>query len=64
MRRYTGHMNGERYLGNVHHMHVHDLDNEKGDCEIDKIMRAGDDRPFNDLATAGAQGYRKCKHCL
>jgi hypothetical protein len=28
-RRYTGNMNGERYLGNKSTKEVHDLDNEK-----------------------------------
>jgi hypothetical protein len=42
-RRYTGRMSGERYLGNVNKMEVHDLDNEKtgaNQCQIDEIIRA------------------------
>ncbi len=66
MRRYTGHMNGERYLGNSSpsKMEVHDLDNEKPQCQIDEIIRAGNDRPFTTLAAAHAAGYDNCAYCL
>lgn len=66
-RRYIGHMNGEQYLGNVNKMEVHDLDNEKtgaNQCQIDEIIRAGNDRPFNSLATAYASGYDNCAWCI
>lgn len=59
MRRYTGNMNGEQYLGNVNKMEVHDLDNEKtgaNQCQIDEIIRAGNDRPFKTLDAAHAAG--------
>lgn len=66
MRRYTGHMNGERYLGNSSpsKMEVHDLDNEKSQCQIDEIIRAGHDRPFQTLSAAHAEGYDNCAWCL
>lgn len=56
-RRYTGNMNGEQYLGNKNKMEVHDLDSEKTEanqCQIDEIIRAGNDRPFNTLSVAHA----------
>lgn len=42
MRRYKGNMNGELYLANANstQMEVHDLDNEKPQCQIDEIIRA------------------------
>lgn len=60
-------MNGERYLGNTNKMEVHDLDNEKtapNQCQIDEIIRAGNDRPYNSLATAHNAGYDNCKWCI
>lgn len=66
-RRYAGHMNGERYLGNANKQEVHDLDNEDtspSGCQIDEIIRAGNDRPFTQLATANGQGYDNCAKCL
>ena len=60
-------MSGERYLGNVDKMRVHDLDNEKtgkNQCQIDEIIDAGDDRPFNSLASAHGAGYSDCVWCL
>lgn len=66
MRRYSGHMNGERYLANANpsKMEVHDLDNEKAQCQIDEIIRAGHDRPFTTLQAAHAAGYDNCYWCL
>jgi hypothetical protein len=63
-RRKTGHMNGERYLANTHKMEVHDLDNEKTRCEIDKIIAAGHDKPYTSLTTAHDDGYDNCAHCI
>lgn len=66
-RRWTGHMNGERYLGNSSKKEVHDLDNEKtgaNQCQINEIIRAGNDKPFNSLAAANAAGYDNCAYCL
>ena len=64
MRRYTGRMNGERYLGNVHKMEVHDLDNEKTQCQIDEIIGKGHERPYNNLSDAHANGYDNCAYCI
>lgn len=66
-RRYTGNMNGERFLANTSSSkkEVHDLDNEKkSQCQIDEIIRAGHDKPYNSLAAARADGYDPCDHCL
>lgn len=66
-RRWNGNMNGERYLGNVSKMEVHDLDNENtaaNGCQIDEIIEAGNDKPYNSLASAHADGYDDCAKCL
>lgn len=66
-RRWKGNMNGERYLGNINKMEVHDLDNEDtagNGCQIDEIIRAGNDRPYNSLTSAHNAGYDNCAKCL
>jgi hypothetical protein len=66
-RRWRGNMNGEKYLGNINKKEVHDLDNEDTNangCQIDEIIRAGNDRPFTSLASAHAEGYDNCAKCL
>jgi hypothetical protein len=62
-------MNGERYLANksASKKEVHDLDNEKtgaNQCQIDEIIRAGNDKPYNSLSSAHSDGYNNCAHCL
>jgi hypothetical protein len=66
MRRYKGNMNGERYLANANpsKKEVHDLDNEKTQCQIDEIIRAGHDRPYQTLDAAHAAGYDNCAWCI
>ena len=68
-RRYAGCMNGEQYPANVSpsKREVHDLDNEKTgswECDIDDIIRAGNDRPFTMLLMARFEGYDNCAYCL
>ena len=66
-RRNRGNMNGERYLGNTAKNQVHDLDNEKtgpSQCQIDEIIDAGNDNPYNSLTTAHNDGYDDCAYCL
>lgn len=65
-RRRTGNMNGERYLANKSpsKKEVHDLDNEKTDCQIDEIIKAGNDKPYNSQASANADGYDNCAYCI
>jgi len=63
-RRHRGRMNGEQYCGNASSKEVHDLDNEQTNCQIEEIIRAGNDRPFNTLSAAHAAGYDNCAWCL
>lgn len=63
-RRYRGHMNGERYCGNKNKLEVHDLDQETTNCQIDEIIDAGNDKPFDFLSDAHAAGYDNCHYCL
>ena len=65
-RRHTGNMKGERYLANKSpsKREVHDLDAEKTSCQIDEIIRAGNDKPYNSLDAAKRDGYDNCAHCL
>jgi hypothetical protein len=65
-RRYRGHMGGERYLADTHprKMLVHDLDNEKIECQIDAIIRAGNDKPFSMRPDASREGFHSCDYCL
>jgi len=60
-------MNGEKYLGNTSKKEVHDLDREDASangCQIDEIIRAGHDKPFNTLSAAHGAGYDNCAKCL
>ena len=57
-------MNGEQYLGNKNNMEVHDLDNEKTNCQIDEIIAARHDVPFNSLTQAHNEKYDNCAYCL
>ena len=68
-RRHTGRMRGEQYLANASpsKREVHDLDNEKtgsNQCQIDEIIRAGNERPYTSLQSAHRDGYDNCAHCL
>ncbi|HUP59405.1 MAG TPA: hypothetical protein VNA69_03175 [Thermoanaerobaculia bacterium] len=66
-RRTKSNMNGERYLGNKSKKEVHDLDNEKtgkNECQIDEIIAAKNDKPYNTLKAAHDDGYDDCSHCL
>ena len=65
-RRYRGNMSGERYLAdtNPEMHHVHDLDNEKTECQIEAIMRAGLDKPFFTRLDASREGFTRCDYCL
>lgn len=65
-RRYNGNMNGEQYLANksASKKEVHDLDNEKTECQIDEIIKAGNDKPYTSKQTANDDGYDNCAHCI
>jgi hypothetical protein len=59
-------MNGERYLANKSYSkrEVHDLDSEKRQCQIDEIIRAGNDKPYHSQTAANADGYDNCAYCI
>jgi hypothetical protein len=59
-------MNGEKYLANTSYdkKEVHDLDNEKSNCQIDEIIRAGHDKPYNSLEQAHLDGFDNCAWCI
>ncbi len=65
-RRYSGHMSGERFLANtsLSKREVHNLDNEKTQCQIDEIIRAGHDKPFASLDAAKREGFDNCAWCI
>lgn len=65
-RRYGGRMNGERYLANANtsSREVHDLDDERTNCQIDEIIAAGNERPYDSVSAAVADGYDRCHWCL
>ncbi len=65
-RRNKGNMNGEKYLANksTSKKEVHDLDNEKTTCQIDEIIKAGNDKPYTSLTAAHTDGYDDCAKCL
>ena len=58
----------KRYLGNKDpdNMEVHDLWNEKPQCQIEEIRRAGHAVVFNPdtLYTAHQRGYDNCAYCI
>ncbi len=57
---------GARYCGNNSEskMEVHDLDNEKPQCQIDEIIEAGHAVPFDSLQVAHDAGYDNGHYCL
>ena len=58
----------KRYLGNsdLSHLEVHDLYNEKTQCQIDEIIQAGHAVVFtpDTLQQAHSEGYDNCAYCL
>lgn len=58
----------KRYLGNsdADNMEVHDLSNEKAQCQIDEIIKAGHAVVFSPdtLAQADEEGYDNCAYCI
>ena len=65
-RRFTGHMNGERYLADTSPLkrEVHDLDQETSQCQIDEIIRAAHNKLYHTASQARADGFRNCAYCL
>ena len=66
MRRPGPPLNGAKYCANKipTKKEVHDLDNEKTNCQIDEIIKAGHAVPYNSLSTAQAAGYDNCDWCI
>ena len=67
-RRFGSPTYGRRFVGNRNpgHEEVHDLDNEKTQCQIDEIIRAKHAVAFrpDTLAQARSQGYDNCAYCI
>lgn len=55
-----------RYLGNENTTEVHDLENEKTNCQIDEILAAGNAVGFtpDTLNQAHSEGYDNGAYCL
>jgi len=54
------------YLGNKNEMEVHDLHNEKTQCQINEILVAGHAMGFapDTLAEARSCKYDNCAYCI
>jgi len=53
-----------QYCGNQSKKEVHDLDNERTQCQIDEIICAGHAKPYHSLEAAHNDGYDNCKWCI
>ena len=53
----------KRYLGNSNTQEVHDLDNEKTQCNL-KDIKPEHKVYFSTLQAALNAGYNRCGHCL
>lgn len=56
----------KQYLGNTNTTEVHDLNNEKTNCQINEIIAAGHAVTFtpDTLAQAKAESFDPCANCL
>ena len=65
-RRYGYPLYGAKYCANTSpsKKEVHDLDNEKIQCQIDEIIAAGHAVPFSSLQDAHNQGFDNCAYCI
>ena len=65
-RKYGYPLYGKRYCGNVNEKEAHDLDNEKSNCQIDEIIRAGHAKSFDpdSLSQAHSEGFDNCAYCI
>ena len=57
---------GIRYLGNSHKKEVHDLRNEKVQCQINEILQKRHAVTFSPdhIAEAHICGYDNCAYCI
>ena len=53
--------NGKRYVRNPAKKEVHDLNNEKTNCQIDEIKNP---QCFDSLSAAKADGSNNCHYCI
>ena len=62
----TSRPSNKRYLGNKSKKEVHDLNNEKTNCQIDEIIRAGNAVVFtpDSLSQAHSEGYDNGYWCI
>jgi hypothetical protein len=65
-RKYKGNMNGQRYVANTspYKREVHDLDNESRNCQVDEVIRAGQDKPYESLLDAKREDFGFCAYCV
>lgn len=64
-RRYRPPFNGNRYIGNINTNEVHDLDNEKTNCQIDEIKDSHIKTFSPDThSQAKREGFDNCAHCI
>jgi hypothetical protein len=65
MARRSGHpLYGAKFCGNKSEKEIHNLDNEKPECQIDEILKTRNAIHFSSLHLARAYGYKKCVKCL
>ena len=65
MARRQGHpLYDAQYCGNTNEKKIHNLDNEKTQCQIDEIIKAGYAKPYYSLIAAYKNGYDNCPHCI
>ncbi|MFC7064000.1 hypothetical protein [Halobacillus seohaensis] len=64
-RRYQSPFKGNRYIGNTNSNEVHDLDDEKVSCQIDKI-KTDHVKTFipDSHSQAKREGFDNCAHCI
>ena len=57
---------GRQYLGNTNKMEVHNLWNERGGCQVSKVIAARHAVIFSPdtLQQAHAERYDNCAHCI
>jgi hypothetical protein len=55
--------NGKQYLADTNTNRVHDLDNEKTECDIDKI-ESEHIKMFDDIGQAYVEEFKDCEYCI